>query len=84
MTTAAVDQLHGIENEVIALRTLTRRMTLTQKEMVCTQKTLLSISRRKTHFINSCFLFQEEVVLKRCWLARYWGLAVKYGILFYC
>ncbi|KAK1378675.1 hypothetical protein POM88_025419 [Heracleum sosnowskyi] len=22
----------------------------------------------------------EEVVLKRCWLARYWGLALKYGI----
>ncbi|XP_010909766.1 coiled-coil domain-containing protein SCD2 [Elaeis guineensis] len=22
----------------------------------------------------------EEVVLKRCWLARYWGLAVKHGI----
>lgn len=22
----------------------------------------------------------EEVVLKRCWLARYWGLCVKYGI----
>lgn len=23
--------------------------------------------------------YQEEVVLKRCWLARYWGLATKYG-----
>lgn len=22
----------------------------------------------------------EEVVLKRCWLARYWGLAIQYGI----
>jgi hypothetical protein len=21
----------------------------------------------------------EEVVMKRCWLARYWGLAVQYG-----
>lgn len=21
----------------------------------------------------------EEVVLKRCWLSRYWGLAVQYG-----
>jgi len=21
----------------------------------------------------------EEVVMKKCWLARYWGLAVKYG-----
>lgn len=25
------------------------------------------------------FSCQEEVVLKRCWLARYWGLAAKYG-----
>ncbi|GJN16861.1 hypothetical protein PR202_gb03885 [Eleusine coracana subsp. coracana] len=23
---------------------------------------------------------EEEVVLKRCWLARYWGLAVQYGV----
>ncbi|KAJ3671815.1 hypothetical protein LUZ60_007894 [Juncus effusus] len=22
----------------------------------------------------------EEVVMKRCWLARYWGLAIKYGV----
>ncbi|GAB2294758.1 hypothetical protein Dimus_028952, partial [Dionaea muscipula] len=22
----------------------------------------------------------EEVVLKRCWLARYWGLCVKFGL----
>lgn len=22
---------------------------------------------------------QEEVVLKRCWLARYWGLAARHG-----
>uniref|UniRef100_A0A803KPH4 Coiled-coil domain-containing protein SCD2 n=1 Tax=Chenopodium quinoa TaxID=63459 RepID=A0A803KPH4_CHEQI len=25
-------------------------------------------------------LESEEVVLKRCWLARYWGLCVRYGI----
>ncbi|OAY42523.1 coiled-coil domain-containing protein SCD2 [Manihot esculenta] len=53
--TAAVQQLHGAESEVRALRSMTQRMILTQKEM-------------------------EEVVLKRCWLARYWGLAAKYGI----
>ncbi|KAG6712391.1 hypothetical protein I3842_05G100600 [Carya illinoinensis] len=52
---AAVKQLHGAESEVKSLRSMTQRMTLTQKEM-------------------------EEVVLKRCWLARYWGLAAKYGI----
>ncbi|GJM91993.1 hypothetical protein PR202_ga08416 [Eleusine coracana subsp. coracana] len=25
-------------------------------------------------------ILYEEVVLKRCWLARYWGLAVQYGV----
>ncbi|KAL8534663.1 hypothetical protein ACS0TY_010625 [Phlomoides rotata] len=50
-----VEQLHGTESEVKALRSMTQRMVLTQHEM-------------------------EEVVLKRCWLARYWGLAAQYGI----
>ncbi|CAN8236571.1 unnamed protein product [Cochlearia groenlandica] len=54
-TAAVVAQLQGAETEVNALRTMTHRMILTQKEM-------------------------EEVVLKRCWLARYWGLAARYGI----
>ena len=26
------------------------------------------------------FVSQEEVVLKRCWLARYWGLCFQHGI----
>ncbi|KAG6791378.1 hypothetical protein POTOM_000496 [Populus tomentosa] len=52
---AVMRQLQGAESEVKALRSMTQRMILTQKEM-------------------------EEVVLKRCWLARYWGLAAKYGI----
>ncbi|KAG8365809.1 hypothetical protein BUALT_Bualt17G0010500 [Buddleja alternifolia] len=51
----AVEQLHGTESEVKALRSMTQRMILTQHEM-------------------------EEVVLKRCWLARYWGLAAHFGI----
>ncbi|CAL9230136.1 unnamed protein product [Arabidopsis halleri] len=54
-TAGIVAQLQGAESEVNALRTMTHRMILTQKEM-------------------------EEVVLKRCWLARYWGLAARYGI----
>ncbi|KAK3223781.1 hypothetical protein Dsin_010806 [Dipteronia sinensis] len=54
-TTAIVQQLRGAESEVKALRSMTQRMILSQKEM-------------------------EEVVLKRCWLARYWGLAARYGI----
>ncbi|KAF8400049.1 hypothetical protein HHK36_015924 [Tetracentron sinense] len=51
---AAVEQLREAESEAKALRSMTQRMILTQKEM-------------------------EEVVLKRCWLARYWGLAVRHG-----
>lgn len=34
-TTAIVAQLQGAESEVNALRTMTHRMILTQKEMVC-------------------------------------------------
>ncbi|KAL6186262.1 hypothetical protein ACLB2K_042383 [Fragaria x ananassa] len=52
---AIMEQLHGAESEVKALRSMTQRMVLTQKET-------------------------EEVVLKRCWLARNWGLAARYGI----
>jgi hypothetical protein len=34
-------------------------------------------------YISSCLceaLVQEEVVLKRCWLARYWALAARLDI----
>lgn len=34
-TAAVVAQLQGAESEVNALRTMTQRMILTQKEMVC-------------------------------------------------
>ncbi|KAJ8752631.1 hypothetical protein K2173_005520 [Erythroxylum novogranatense] len=51
----AVEQLQEAESEAKILRTVTRRMILTEEEM-------------------------EEVVLKRCWLARYWGLAVQHDI----
>lgn len=50
-----MDKLQEAESEAKSMRTMTKRMVLTQEEM-------------------------EEVVLKRCWLARYWGLAVQYGI----
>ncbi|KNA21776.1 hypothetical protein SOVF_039960 [Spinacia oleracea] len=50
-----MEKLEEAESEAKAMRTMTKRMVLTQEEM-------------------------EEVVLKRCWLARYWGLAVQYVI----
>ncbi|KAK4377112.1 hypothetical protein RND71_003408 [Anisodus tanguticus] len=49
------DELAALRTEAESLRTMTRRMTLSQEEM-------------------------EEVVLKRCWLARYWTLCLSYGI----
>ncbi|MED6171487.1 scaffold protein Scd2 [Stylosanthes scabra] len=36
--------------------------------------------RSMTHRMILTQKEMEEVVLKRCWLARYWGLAAKYGI----
>ncbi|KAJ0237048.1 hypothetical protein HA466_0249730 [Hirschfeldia incana] len=52
---SSLEQLHEVESELSSLKTLTKRLILTQEEM-------------------------EEVVLKRCWLSRYWGLCVRHGI----
>uniref|UniRef100_A0A0D3CMP8 Coiled-coil domain-containing protein SCD2 n=1 Tax=Brassica oleracea var. oleracea TaxID=109376 RepID=A0A0D3CMP8_BRAOL len=52
---SSLEQLHEVETEFNSLKTLTKRLILTQEEM-------------------------EEVVLKRCWLSRYWGLCVRHGI----
>ncbi|KAK4723874.1 hypothetical protein R3W88_026653 [Solanum pinnatisectum] len=49
------DELAALRTEAESLRTMSRRMTLSEEEM-------------------------EEVVLKRCWLARYWTLCQTYGI----
>ncbi|CAL9219643.1 unnamed protein product [Arabidopsis halleri] len=51
---SSLEQLHEVELELNSLKTVTKRLVLTQEEM-------------------------EEVVLKRCWLSRYWGLCVRYG-----
>ncbi|KAM7472730.1 hypothetical protein LguiA_010913 [Lonicera macranthoides] len=52
---STLEQLQEATSELKSLRTMTKRMVLTQEEM-------------------------EEVVLKRCWLARYWSLCVNHGI----
>ncbi|XP_049402069.1 coiled-coil domain-containing protein SCD2-like [Solanum stenotomum] len=49
------DELAALRTEAESLRTMSRRMILSEEEM-------------------------EEVVLKRCWLARYWTLCQTYGI----
>jgi hypothetical protein len=77
---AVMQQLHGAESEVNALRSMTQRMILTQKEMVChciVVKEPFCCHLEIKYLVF--YMFQEEVVLKRCWLARYWGLAAKYG-----
>ena len=42
---AAVDQLQGAESEVRGLRSMTQRMVLTQREMVCTSIAAWSLIR---------------------------------------
>lgn len=64
---------------------MTQRMILTHEEMVLFQflieliKDTMTIKFLELLCYFSGFYFQEEVVLKRCWLARYWGLAARYG-----
>ncbi|KAH9688490.1 Fas-binding factor-like protein [Citrus sinensis] len=62
--TIALETLQHSEDEIRSLRNRTQRMILTQEEMV----------------LNFSPSQHEEVVLKRCWLARYWNLCVQYGI----
>ncbi|CAB79416.1 putative protein [Arabidopsis thaliana] len=64
----STEQLQEVEAEIKSLRTMIHRTILSQEEMVCLQSKL-----------EFCAL-TEEVVLKRCWLARYWELAVQHGI----
>ena len=75
---SAIDQLKEAESETKAFRSMTQRMVLTQEEMVSLITALSSFCFFDMNF-NLFTTLQEEVVLKRCWLARYWGLAVQYG-----
>ena len=75
---SAIDQLKEAESETKAFRSMTQRMVLTQEEMVSLITAQSSFSFFDMNF-NLFTTLQEEVVLKRCWLARYWGLAVQYG-----
>ena len=60
-------QLNGAESEVKALRSMTQRMILTQKEMVCTSPVagvhwdILVVW--KTHYINF-HLFRRKLFLR--------------------
>lgn len=59
---------------------MSQRMILTQKEMVFNSIAMEAYNIENVMLVmTDISLLQEEVVLKRCWLARYWGLAAKYG-----
>lgn len=55
------------------VRSATDRSVAAEKEV----QGLRSITQRMTLTKDE----KEEMVLKRCWLARYWGLATRHGIL---
>uniref|UniRef100_A0A2N9F276 Coiled-coil domain-containing protein SCD2 n=1 Tax=Fagus sylvatica TaxID=28930 RepID=A0A2N9F276_FAGSY len=76
-------QTHGNSSEVIALRTEaeTARDEATSAleqlhEAECEIKSIQIMTQRMILTQEE----MEEVVLKRCWLARYWSLCVRHGI----
>ncbi|KAJ6846223.1 putative coiled-coil domain-containing protein SCD2 [Iris pallida] len=80
---AATQTKDGREEEVTALR----QQVESAKEEIATAVEQLREAESEAKGLRSMtqrmILTQEEmeeVVLKRCWLARYWGLAVRYGI----
>ncbi|CAM6125567.1 unnamed protein product [Calypogeia fissa] len=71
------DEIAALRLEADAARdevlSATERSVAAEKEV----HGLRSITRRMTLTKDE----KEEMVLKRCWLARYWGLATRHGIL---
>ncbi|KEH44561.1 transmembrane protein, putative [Medicago truncatula] len=60
-----------VENAKVETEATVRQLNGVESEV----KTLRSMTQRMILTQKE----MEEVVLKRCWLARYWGLATKYG-----
>ncbi|XP_044493249.1 coiled-coil domain-containing protein SCD2-like isoform X2 [Mangifera indica] len=80
---AAKQKTDGKDEEVVALRAEIQNLrdesaTAVEKlhEAESETKALQSMTQRMILTQEE----MEEVVLKRCWLARYWGLAVQHGI----
>ncbi|KAK2662253.1 hypothetical protein Ddye_000827 [Dipteronia dyeriana] len=80
---AAKQTKDGRDGEVVVLRTEIQNL----KDEAATAMEQLQEAESETKALRSMtqrmILTQEEmeeVVLKRCWLARYWGLAVHHGI----
>lgn len=74
---------NGRDKEIVALR-LKMENLMEDREATITQLQEANSELNALHTtVHRMVLTQdekEEVVLKRCWLARYWGLAAKHGI----
>ncbi|KAL1326652.1 coiled-coil domain-containing protein SCD2 [Arachis hypogaea] len=70
------EEMNALRVEIQNLKDDTAAAAEQQKEAEVEAKALRTMTQRMILTQEE----MEEVVLKRCWLARYWGLAVKHGI----
>ncbi|KAJ6889020.1 coiled-coil domain-containing protein SCD2-like isoform X2 [Populus alba x Populus x berolinensis] len=80
---AAKQSTDGRDAEVATLRTELESLkddTATAAEQLQEAESETKALRMMTQRMILTQEEMEEVVLKRCWLARYWGLAVEHGI----
>ncbi|PPD67949.1 hypothetical protein GOBAR_DD35171 [Gossypium barbadense] len=80
---AAKQTKDGREEEIAALRSELENLkdgTATVVEQLHEAESEAKALRSMTQRMVLTQEEMEEVVLKRCWLARYWGLAVQHGI----
>ncbi|KAB2055533.1 hypothetical protein ES319_A11G043700v1 [Gossypium barbadense] len=80
---AAKQTKDGREEEIAALRSELENLkdgTATAVEQLREAESEAKALRSMTQRMVLTQEEMEEVVLKRCWLARYWGLAVQHGI----
>ncbi|XP_017638361.1 coiled-coil domain-containing protein SCD2-like [Gossypium arboreum] len=80
---AAKQMKDGREEEIAALRSELENLkdgTATAVEQLREAESEAKALRSMTQRMVLTQEEMEEVVLKRCWLARYWGLAVQHGI----
>ncbi|XP_061957273.1 coiled-coil domain-containing protein SCD2-like isoform X1 [Populus nigra] len=80
---AAKQSTDGRDAEVATLRTELESLkddTATAAEQLREAESETKALRMMTQRMILSQEEMEEVVLKRCWLARYWGLAVQHGI----
>lgn len=70
------EEISALRSEIENLKEETANSVEQFKEAESEAKALRTMTQRMILTHEE----MEEVVLKRCWLARYWGLAVQYGV----